>query len=538
MIEIDGFLEPVAGANPCGENLYYSPVFDKIREARRQDDAGPMGQWERELKASDFRTVIKLSEEALRTKTKDLWLAAWLTEAWIGRDRIPGLTAGLKLLTALMTTFWDGLHPDVEEGDLGLRATPLEWLGSAATAPSPILLLKSVPLTENGVTWLAYKDARAMGYEDACEATTLEPRRGPLRSKKVNCLSRRIRQAVCRHFKAFYRHLETDCGEAAAVLAELNRFCDERFGADSPNLSPLRGALDELRPTFTVFCTRSLKPIPIPLKLHRIFRILMWQAGRIKRLPSLSRSLPPLPHFRILQTFSFGQIASGARAAMDVLAAVPRVPAAAHRRRARFSYPSIVRALRWGELRATNDHLDSLLEAPAGDVRRMIRQYANQKDWKRLLETAETIMASGCGRGWLDLQRYSILACEGLGYQEASKAIRSELKTLLADFPQLPTSILNDDTGAANPGNAELAASGEIYFVGEDSRQETEDGRMNRMRVSAPVFRLPSPVFCLRPMAKDQGDGPVTLSVLDRLIDEEPKESAEGAVHALNRQPN
>ena len=170
MIEIDGFLEPVAGANPCGENLYYSPVFEKIREARRQDDAGPMGQWERELKASDFRTVIKLSEEALRTKTKDLWLAAWLTEAWIGRDRIPGLTAGLKLLTALMTTFWDGLHPDVEEGDLGLRATPLEWLGSAATAPSPILLLKSVPLTENGVTWLAYKDARAMGYEDAVEA--------------------------------------------------------------------------------------------------------------------------------------------------------------------------------------------------------------------------------------------------------------------------------------------------------------------------------------------------------------------------------
>src|SRR6185312_10205381 len=39
-------------------------------------------------------------------------------------------------------------------------------------------------------------------------------------------------------------------------------------------------------------------------------------------------------------------------------------------------------------------------------------------------------------------------------------------------------------------GNAELAASGEIYFVGEDSRQETEDGRMNRMSVSAPVFRL------------------------------------------------
>jgi type VI secretion system protein ImpA len=51
----------------------------------------------------------------------------------------------------------------------------------------------------------------------------------------------------------------------------------------------------------------------------------------------------------------------------------------------------------------------------------------------------------------MDLQRYSIQACEGLGYQGAAKAIRSELKALLTDYPQLPTAILNDDTGAANP---------------------------------------------------------------------------------------
>lgn len=47
------------------------------------------------------------------------------------------------------------------------------------------------------------------------------------------------------------------------------------------------------------------------------------------------------------------------------------------------------------------------------------------------------------------------------------------------------------------------------------------------MRVSYSVFYLLSPVFFLRAMAKDRGDGPVTLSVLDRLIDEEPRESAE-----------
>jgi type VI secretion system protein ImpA len=448
MIEIDGFLEPVAGADPCGENLYYSPVFDKIREARRQDDAGPMGQWERELKASDFRTVIKLSEETLRTKTKDLWLAAWLTEAWINRDRIPGLLAGLKLITALMTTFWEGLHPDVEDGDLGLRATPLEWLGSAATAPSPILLLKAIPLTESGVTWLVYKDARAMGYEDAVRGNDTRTKARAAAIKEGKLSPEEFDKQFAATPKAFYRQLESDCGEAAAALADLNRFCDERFGDDSPNFSPLRSALEDIATDVHSLLHKKLETDPDPVEAPPASPDSQ-PAGGADDPVSISlpqaAALSPLPDFA---NFSAGPIATGAEAAMYVLAAAQFL------RRETPSSPVsylIVRALRWGELRATNDQLDALLEAPAGDVRRTIRQYANQKDWKRLLETVETVMASACGRGWLDLQRYSILACEGLGYQAASKAIRSELKTLLADFPQLPTAILNDDTGAANP---------------------------------------------------------------------------------------
>ena len=448
MIEIDGFLEPVAGADPCGENLYYSPVFDKIREARRQDDAGPMGQWERELKASDFRTVIKLAEETLRTKTKDLWLAAWLTEAWINRDRIPGLLAGLKLITALMTTFWEGLHPDVEDADLGLRATPLEWLGSAATAPSPILLLKAIPLTESGVTWLVYKDARAMGYEDAVRGNDARTKARAAAIKEGKLSPEEFDKQFAATPKAFYRQLESDCGDAAAVLADLNRFCDERFGDDSPNFSPLRSALEDIATDVHSLLHKKLETDPDPVEAPPASPDSQ-PAGGADDPVSISltqaTALSPLPDFA---NFSAGPIATGVEAAMYVLAAAQFL------RRETPSSPVsylIVRALRWGELRATNEQLDALLEAPAGDVRRTIRQYANQKDWKRLLETVETVMASACGRGWLDLQRYSILACEGLGYQAASKAIRSELKTLLADFPQLPTAILNDDTGAANP---------------------------------------------------------------------------------------
>ncbi len=56
-----------------------------------------MGQWERETKDSDYKAVIKLAEDALLKSTKDLWIAVWLTEAWIYEYDLPGLTSGLQL---------------------------------------------------------------------------------------------------------------------------------------------------------------------------------------------------------------------------------------------------------------------------------------------------------------------------------------------------------------------------------------------------------------------------------------------------------
>jgi type VI secretion system protein ImpA len=87
-------LQPIQGDNPSGANLYYSPLFDKIKEARRQEMSGPMGAWQRDVKTADYVQVIKLAEEALATKTKDLWLAVWLTEALISREQFAGLQPG------------------------------------------------------------------------------------------------------------------------------------------------------------------------------------------------------------------------------------------------------------------------------------------------------------------------------------------------------------------------------------------------------------------------------------------------------------
>ena len=77
----EDLLNPIDGPNPSGVNLRYDPVYDKIKEARREEDHPPPGMTERDRKVADNSLVIKLTKEVLANKTKDLQLAVWLTEA-------------------------------------------------------------------------------------------------------------------------------------------------------------------------------------------------------------------------------------------------------------------------------------------------------------------------------------------------------------------------------------------------------------------------------------------------------------------------
>ena len=141
----DDLLNPISEANPGGENLRFAPVYDKIKEARREDDDAPQGEWQRARKTADWPLVIKLASEALATKSKDLQIAAWLTEALLRKEGIPGFREGLSLIAALLDTFWDSLYPELEDGDPELRAVPLVWREGRMEAA-----LRSAPLVKKG----------------------------------------------------------------------------------------------------------------------------------------------------------------------------------------------------------------------------------------------------------------------------------------------------------------------------------------------------------------------------------------------------
>ena len=130
--------------------------------------------------------------------------------------------------------------------------------------------------------------------------------------------------------------------------------------------------------------------------------------------------------------------------------------AAAYLRRREPESPAsylMLRGLRWGELRAAIDQADpTRLEAPPTELRRHLKKLLLDKKYDQLLEAAESTMALPCSRAWLDLQRFVVEACDALGggYEAIARAIRSELKALVTDIPQLLDASLMDETPAAN----------------------------------------------------------------------------------------
>ena len=127
-IDFESLLAPIPGDKPGGESIRYAGPYDLIEEARRADDELTQGDWQRDTKVSDWRRVVELASDALCKRSKDVQVAAWMTEALIRLHGFVGLRDGCRLLRELSERFWDHLHPEAEGDDLESRAGPIEWM--------------------------------------------------------------------------------------------------------------------------------------------------------------------------------------------------------------------------------------------------------------------------------------------------------------------------------------------------------------------------------------------------------------------------
>jgi type VI secretion system protein ImpA len=436
----DDLLNPIEGPNPSGANLRYDPVYDKIKEARREEDQPPPGMTERDRKVAENPLVIKLVTDLLTKKTKDLQLAAWLTEALLKQKGFGGLKDGLGLCYGLVDKFWDTVYPELEDGDSQSRGAPLGFVGTKLEIP-----LKLVPVVEKAShNLLDYQQSREVGYEDQAKTDEAKKKRAAL--VKEGKLTPEVFDKVFEETpKKFYAQAEQDLDACLTTLTALKKICDEKFGDDGPSFGPLQTSLVAGRHLIHGFLQKKREKEPDPVEVVPTAEGAAGAEGA-----GAAGSAGPVRTGVLISIESSSE-------PPDRLDAIRKVAeAAAFLRRREPNSPAsylMLRGLRWGELRAAIDLADpTRLEAPPTELRRHLKRLLIDKKYEELLEAAESAMALPCGRAWLDLQRFVVEACDGLGsgYEAIARAIRSELKALIADIPQLLDAALMDETPVAN----------------------------------------------------------------------------------------
>jgi type VI secretion system protein ImpA len=264
-VEIAPLLAPISAEQPAGESLLYDPIYDQLKEAVRGGGRSQLDH--QEATPPDWRTVVGLATTALASKTKDLQIAAWLTEGLTRTYGFPGLRDGLRILRGIQESFWDTLHPQIEDGDLEFRAGRLSYLNdssAAAARESLAASIEAIPLTDG-------EAGEAYGYVDFRDSREVENlgRQDPEKYQAALATGRlsgeQWDRAVAAGRRAFYERLYADANEALEECDRLQTVVGERFGKNAPSLLNVRKAIDDCRDVLWRILEekRRLEPDPV-----------------------------------------------------------------------------------------------------------------------------------------------------------------------------------------------------------------------------------------------------------------------------------
>ncbi|PNB71667.1 type VI secretion system protein TssA [Pseudomonas sp. GW456-E7] len=217
-----------------GEDLSFSTLFDQVKEARRADpDYLTQGDWQTDLKSSDWDLTLTLAAQGLARQSKDLMLVAWLSEALAHKHHFTGITFGLTLAERILDNFWTDLFPSLEDG-VDERAARLAWMKTSLAE-----VVGGLPITQGQqYGLLRYDESR---HVENLGLQNPQAMRAALDEGKINA-------------EVFQRsvvltdsdHLRLKADEIAASLNACQRLqntADRLFGHDAPSFAGLHDVL-------------------------------------------------------------------------------------------------------------------------------------------------------------------------------------------------------------------------------------------------------------------------------------------------------
>jgi type VI secretion system ImpA family protein len=238
--DLDTLLAPISEESPAGEDLRFEGTYDRIQEARREDDAGlSQGVWQTALKRADWDAVERIALDVLCNRSKDLQVAIWLLEARTVLHGFAGFASSMRLINALCETYWEGLYPRLEDGDPEYRLSPVEWMNEKLG-----LRLKGIQLTSpasdghHSYTWADLESATRLETAARKDPSLLQKKTPETRVTMAQFDTSRMLTP-----ETFYASLQEDLSGGVAGIDRLAELLRERCGNGAPSLGRLRDVL-------------------------------------------------------------------------------------------------------------------------------------------------------------------------------------------------------------------------------------------------------------------------------------------------------
>jgi type VI secretion system protein ImpA len=336
-----------------------------------------------------------------------------------------------------------------------MRAAPLAWVGAQSSGRATYLdvPVRLAPVNARGNSYSEYQESRSVPTDEEARLDEEKQERRSLAIQDGRFTPEAFEEGFAATPKDWYKQLLADLDVCLQLASRLEAIGDARLGEAAPGFKGLKDALNEVRVVVVGLLRRKLELDPDP----------------VDETPVDLEELPGGPA-------GDGTVSIEPRTRQD---AANRIAVAARfLRKETPTDPSpylLVRGFRWGELRSGGETPDpKLLAAPPTEIRTRLKGLLLDGKWAELLEAGEEVMATPFGRGWLDLQRYVLTACDGLGekYGNVAIAIQGALRSLLRDLPGLLDSTLMDDSPTANAETRGwLRARGIIGGTQEDEEE-------------------------------------------------------------------
>lgn len=116
-MDIESLLSEINSELPCGENLEYNTDFMAMELAATGKSEQQFGSTIIPAEPANWTEVIKLGENLL-SRTKDLRILVYLTQAYTELYGISGYLTGITIVRQALERYWQTIHPQLEfEGE-------------------------------------------------------------------------------------------------------------------------------------------------------------------------------------------------------------------------------------------------------------------------------------------------------------------------------------------------------------------------------------------------------------------------------------